>query len=416
MIPGPTPLLALDAPTAGTGKGLLAETIGIIVTGAAPAVMNDARQEEEIRKRVTSVLLRGHPVVLIDNVKRRLTSATLAALLTATSWGDRILGGNDMVSLPNRSLWMTTGNNLDFDFEIARRTIWCRLDAKLDRPSERVGFRHERLSKWLQDNRHELVWALLVILQNWIANGRPSWTGLPLGSFESWCDVVGGALTAAGIEGFLDNRNDLYRQADTETEEWRAFLASWWGAFGANPVKAAQLLALTQQDHLLLSLFATARDVATDRSLVTRLGAALTARRDRRYGPYFIRHVGQDGHAKGAVYRLEPVAEPAEPVGGRGRGSAEVPQPNGSLSDSSAEPAERAEPEMPSENIHKHGPAQEVEELVSASSRIEVPQVPHLPQPDSNPPPKAAEPLARKRLKVPREVPQVAEGQRELRI
>jgi hypothetical protein len=238
----------------------------------------------------------------------------------------------------------------------------------------------------------------------------------PSDRFESWCDVVGGALTAAGIEGFLANRSDLYRQADTETEEWRAFLATWWEAFAAKPVKAAQLLALTQQDQLLLSLFATARDVATERSLVTRLGAALAARRDRRYGPYSIRHVGQDGHAKGAVYRLEPVTEPAEPVGPQGRGSAEVPHANGSFSDSDAEPAERAEPEMPSANIHKHSTPQESEELDSASGRFEVPQVPHLPQSDSKTPSKAAEPVARKRPRVPQEVPHIAEGQQELRI
>ncbi|HLF75988.1 MAG TPA: hypothetical protein VJB57_00720 [Dehalococcoidia bacterium] len=412
MIQGPTPLTALDAPSPGTGKGLLAETIGVVVSGAAPAVMNDARQEDEIRKRITSLLREGHPIVLIDNVKRRLTSPTLAALLTSTFWADRLLGGNELARLPNRSLWLVTGNNLDFDNEIARRTAWIRLDSQADRPWERQGFRQNPLVPWVTARRHELVWALLVILQNWIAGGRPRWSGQPMGTFESWCDVIGGALQTAGIEGFLGNRSDLYRQAGSETEDWRAFVVAWWETFEARPVKASELLAMVQRDQLLLSLFATARDNATERSLVTRLGAALATRRDRRYGRYFIRVVGRDGHAKGTVYRLEPATQDgpgAEPLIVSGQGSAEVPQPKSPISDSNAEPAERAEPEIHVDAQRDQAPLLQVEaahEHDSPSVVIEVPQVPHVPQTDSKPPQKAAEPSCAAEAEVPHEVPQ----------
>ena len=408
MIPGPTPQGALDAPSPGTGKGLLAETLGIVVSGAAPAVMSDARQEEEIRKRITSCLREGYSVILIDNVKRRLSSPTLAALLTATVWGDRLLGGNELVRLPNRSLWLVTGNNLDFDREIARRTFWIRLDSQTDRPWERQGFRHNLLPAWVHAHRHELVWALLVILGNWIASGQPRWNGTPLGTFESWCDVIGGSLEAAGIEGFLANRDGLYSQADSETEDWRAFAVAWWGEFSARPVKAAELLAMVQREQLLLSLFVTARDNASERSLVTRLGAALSTRRDRRYGRCFIRILGKDSHAKGALYQLELAPEPelrAEPPAATGQGSAEVPQPKQPLSDSNAEPAEPAEPEIHEETNPEKG-AETLGKQKRAAIDFKVPQVPQVPQPDSESPPVDAEPLPGEPVEVPHEVPQ----------
>jgi hypothetical protein len=407
LIVGPTPLFILDAPAPGTGKGLLAETIGVAVYGAPPGVMNDTRVEEEMRKRITSALRDGLPVIQIDNVGKRLASETLAAALTSTFWVDRLLGNNDIVRVPNRALWLATGNNVELSNEMARRSVWVRLDARVDRPWERSGFRHPYLGLWVRGHRQELVWALLVLIQNWLAQGRPVWTGQLLGSFESWSEVVGGTLQSAGIPGFLSNREELYRRADTETEEWRVFIQAWWDEHQSAAVKTGDVLALTQRYQLLQSLFAKARDNATERSLLTRLGTALSQRRDRRFGPFFIRMVGSDGHAKGALYRLEPAPEvTAEPSTGQGQGSAEVPQANATVSDSKAEPAEAAEPETaPVENTMLADNRERKE--VYSSSAVEVPQVPHLPQADSEMASSAAEPAPVEPDTVQDEVPQV---------
>ncbi|MGD0248943.1 MAG: bifunctional DNA primase/polymerase, partial [Candidatus Limnocylindrales bacterium] len=308
LIDGPTPLFAMDAPTPGTGKGLLAAGIGIIVSGATPAIMTEARSEEELRKRITALLCTGRSIVLFDNIRHPLESGTLSALLTAPTWSDRLLGKTQTVELPNRTVWLATGNNLQLNNEIARRTAWIRLDAKVDRPWERTNFRHGNLIGWLQRHRHELVWALLVLVQHWMAQGRPPWEGKPLGSYEAWSSVIGGILQAAGIEGFLANRDELYRRADAETEEWRAFVAAWWETHSDAPLKASDLFQLARQWDLLSSVFATARDDASERALKKRLGKALGQRRDRRYGDFFIRTLGQDLHQKTALYRLDPAA------------------------------------------------------------------------------------------------------------
>ena len=305
MIDGPTPLFAIDCPVAGTGKGLLAHGIGIIALGAPPAVMTETRNEEEMRKRITSSLCAGLPVVLLDNVKRPLQSGALAAALTARQWSDRILGRNQIVELPIRCVWLATGNNLQLDNEIARRTVWVRLDARVDRPWQRTSFRHPDLPAWLRRHRHELVWAFLVLVQHWIAVGRPAWDGVPLGSYESWSSVVGGILQAAGIAGFLENREELYARTDAETEEWRLFVGAWWEAHAETPVKAGDLYALCRDRELLPSVFAGAKDEATDRALTTRLGLALRRRRDRCFGDLVVRSQA-DAHEKATMYRLEP--------------------------------------------------------------------------------------------------------------
>jgi hypothetical protein len=227
LIAGPVPLYAVDAPTAGTGKTFLARSLGIIATGVEPPVRGMPRSEDEVRKQITAMLSDGRPIVLFDNIRQRLASANLAAVLTTTSWSDRLPGTPHNIELPVRTLFVATGNNLDLDVEIARRAVWVRLDAMMDRPWERRNFKHLDFIGCVTRHRHELVWALLVLVRNWFAVGQPGWFGAVLGSYEAWCSTVGGILEAAGVSGFLENREELYRAADAESEEWRAFV-SWW--------------------------------------------------------------------------------------------------------------------------------------------------------------------------------------------
>src|SRR6516164_6851097 len=97
---------------------------------------------------------------------------------------------------------MASGNNTRFSRELIRRTVFCRLDAKVDAPWERTGYRHPNLLKWAKENRGQLVWAALTLARAWIAAGRPAGTEV-LGMFEAWTDVIGGILGVAGVPGLL---------------------------------------------------------------------------------------------------------------------------------------------------------------------------------------------------------------------
>ncbi len=173
MVRGPTPIHLIESPTPGSGKGLLSDVVSLLFSGGVCHPTTIARDEDESRKKITSVLARGQSVILIDNVRGVLESSQIAAAITAEVWSDRILGKSRMVDFPNRATWIVTGNNPRLSLEIARRCLRIRLDPKVDRPWERTGFRHPELREWILENRALLIWAALVLIQAWIAAGRP---------------------------------------------------------------------------------------------------------------------------------------------------------------------------------------------------------------------------------------------------
>ncbi len=407
MVGGPTPLHAIDAPAPGSGKGLLTEVIAFVTSGHPAGVTSLPRDDDELRKRITAMLRDSSPVILFDNVTRELDSPTLAAAITSTVWSDRVLGATLTGRYPNRALWLATGNNLRVSGELVRRIVQIRIDPRVDRPWERSGFRHDPLIVWVREHRHEIVWALLVLVRHWIAIGRPAWTGKPMGSFESWCQTVGGILAAAGIDGFLGNRDELYRQADVESDEWRDFTAAWWKRFDDAPVQTADLYPLLSEGDLLPSLFRNVRGEPSERGMRTRLGTAIIARRDRAFGPLFIRERGSDTHRKGKLFALEA----AEPRPQGAAGSAQVPPSTGSISDSYVERAEPAEPfsypEVGDEIESRPSSTNTTTHSSSVTADL-VPQAPPTPEVDSFDAPMSAEPPRERLVDVPHQVPQQA--------
>lgn len=299
LIDGPTPLFVIEAPTEGSGKGLLAEVISYLATGRPAPVMAEGGDDDEWRKRLTAALLGTPPVLLIDNVKRRLESGALSAAITATVWTDRFLGHSRLVSIPVRTTWLATGNNPTYSKEIARRVVQIRIDAAMEHPWERKGFRHPDLRGWIRQERPRLLWASLTLAQAWVAGGRCLGPEL-LGSFERWSATLGGILNCIGVSGFLANREAVYAQAETEGEAWKALLDIWWRNYDVRRVGVSQLFDLAASEKLLTDL----RAGRTERGARTAMGMELSKLRDRIVGDYCIREAGVTTEG-GAAYRLE---------------------------------------------------------------------------------------------------------------
>ena len=272
--------------------------------------MTEGRNEDEWRKRITAKLRQMPPMVLIDNLSRRLDCPALAAVLTAPFWEDRILGVSEMARLPIRCTWIATGNNPEFSNEIARRLVRIRLDANVERPSQRSGFRHPRLIAWVRANRARLVAACLTLCQAWIAAGRPK-GGRVVGSFESWSEVMGGVLEVAGIEGFLENIDETSEGSDVETAAWAAFIGAWWRDFGGRPVGTVNLyvLALNCDPGIPLKGF-------DDRAQRTSLGMAIGKMRDRvfRAGDLRLRVQRAGSTQNASLWQLVVVADACSSV------------------------------------------------------------------------------------------------------
>lgn len=146
----------------------------------------------------------------------------------------------------------------------------------MEEPWEREGFRHEDIRSWTRENRCNLVAAILTLVTGWIAAGQP-FKGRRLGRFEQWTTVVGGILQNAGVEGFLSNRKELYKQVDDESAAWKEFIGEWWQTFSERPVTVKELLTLCAEKDLMTYL----RTDNSERAHQTRLGRALKSAQDR---------------------------------------------------------------------------------------------------------------------------------------
>jgi hypothetical protein len=306
------PIHLIEAPTQGSGKGLLASLISIVSTGSASEGRTVPESEDEVRKMITAELITGRPIILLDNLseKRKLDSAALASVVTLPWWTDRLLGESTMLHLRNNALWLMTGNNPRLSGEMSRRCIRLRIDPRIDMPWLRAGFKHPLITEWARENRSALVHAALTVVQAWIAAGKPL-HATRLGSFESWSGIMGGVLEVAGIPGFLCNLNELYEAADTDGQMWREFTGTWWEAYREEPKKVGELNQFCEERDLMLSV----RGDGSARSQQTRLGKALAAKRDRVFNGLTVKQSSHNNHKTGVLYALALADGPDNPRG-----------------------------------------------------------------------------------------------------
>lgn len=191
------PVHGISAPTPGTGKSLAVQVSAMIVIGRPITAVSQGPSPEEDEKRLFSILMQGDQMVSIDNVTRPIGGDALCTILTEKTWQSRVLGQSRNVSVNTNVLLTATGNNLAFAGDMTRRALLCRMDAGLENPEGR-SFKRD-LRAWVPERRGQLVAAGLTILLAFVAAERPGLKDLPpFGSFESWSDLVRGALVWLG--------------------------------------------------------------------------------------------------------------------------------------------------------------------------------------------------------------------------
>lgn len=222
-IVGNIPILIIDANMPGTGKTMIARILGII--GGADRFMTMPDSHAEFRKQITTNLMGAPLVFILDEVAGSLDNKDLRSVLTNDTWSDRILGVSKQVTIPIRCLWVATGNNMEIEEQLIRRSFWVRLVTDNPNPSERPqeGFKHPELLTYVRENRGRIIAAALILGRAWFAAKCPKGNVLPLGSFERWTEVISGILSHAGVGGFMGNRRELREHADPEAANWARF-------------------------------------------------------------------------------------------------------------------------------------------------------------------------------------------------
>ncbi len=310
MIDGNLPLALLDKPQAGTGASFLAEVVAMIATGRPACMMGAPETEDEWRKSITSALLDGSPVIVIDNVVGKLRSGSLTRALTSRTWRDRFLGKSEMLDLPQRAAWIATGNNISIGGDLARRSYWIRMDASMARPWLRTGFKHEDLLGWIRANHAEILSDLLTMARAWVVAGRPAGSAKTLGGFKEWSEVISGVLDFAGVSGFLTNAPELYDSMDQDVQQWDEFLGEWAAIHADHPISAGML-----RDELISTdqIYRTLKDampddvaeaVGKDRKRSLSLGHVLRKHLDQIYPSGRKLCQEKDSHNKTSLWKV----------------------------------------------------------------------------------------------------------------
>lgn len=316
------PAFAFDAPIQGSGKSLLAACVSAMAGAAKPSVHPHTRDEDEIRKRLFAVLRSGVGAMVWDNVLGEFNSASMAALLTAPEYSDRILGASQSVTLPNRLLVLITGNNLAVAGELPRRVLVARIDPKTDAPHARA-FDLDPMA-YVIENRWALSQAALMLMRGRFVSDADRPEGR-MASFEDWNDLVRDTVAWIGrtiapgewvdpMEAVTrsianDPENDALSellaalQENFDHKEFRSQDVMEKVARFKDPSRRGMAVADTSEFRLYEALITINEKVV---KTTASLGKTLKYRKDRMVDGRVLRQ-GQDGHTKTSVWRVAEV-------------------------------------------------------------------------------------------------------------
>jgi putative DNA primase/helicase len=304
------PMVAITAPTPGTGKTLLAETFAIIATGRRASVLSLGHDDAEAEKRLAGVLLAGDACILLDNIERPLKGDLLCQVTTQQFVRLRPLGASGMVSIPTHALMVATGNNLSIVGDLKRRVALIRLDAKEERPEKRE-FKRDHL-EWVLERRGELIRAALTISLAYLADGAPRVDDLhPLGGFELWDRMVRRPLVWLGMTDPLKAAEGL-REQDPDLETMRLLFEAWLGAFPNGEATAAEVVTASLStlgfgESLMRSfpdLYDAMQMVCAEKINSRRLAYWLRSHRDRMVDGMRLEQGIPDKHSKIARWKI----------------------------------------------------------------------------------------------------------------
>jgi hypothetical protein len=247
----------MDASVQGSGKTLLAKCLAIIATGEEPKIWPYAqgRDDEENRKRIFTALRTGDRVIVWDNVVGVFDSAALAAALTSENYIDRVLGKSESPTVPNRALFILTGNNLNIKGDMLRRVLTCRIEPVTEAPFARE-FQIDP-AEYCKRHRDQLVDAALTLVRGYLSQAARPAAALQrapgrMASFELWDDFVRQTVVWVGSHvapGEYEDPMAHIREAQAEDpalDALRAFLHAWIKQFGSQFVSSQEVFNATE--------------------------------------------------------------------------------------------------------------------------------------------------------------------------
>jgi hypothetical protein len=310
-------MFIMDASKSGSGKTLLARIIAIIGSGSDPGLANSGTNETEFRKVITSFLMSGQPVFVLDNQVGKFGGAELDRLMTSGKWSDRRLMVNQFETLRNEIVVLSTSNNAQIIGDTGRRSLVARIVPNCERPEQRVFVRKDLLG-CVMERRGELALAGLTILRWHLSRGcleasvanhalrDGTIVQMPVetfGSFEAWSRVVRHAVIGLGLPDPVGTQEDIHDLDEQFMAEKRFVLAlaesdSSWEGTAEDLVNRLYETNDLQELRLALVRILSAKDIEHGRPEPSTVGYKLRSLKDRRFGDWAIESRGK---GKGGV-------------------------------------------------------------------------------------------------------------------
>jgi hypothetical protein len=317
LIRGSVPLFVVDASKSGSGKTLLARIIAIIGSGSDPGLANSGSNETEFRKTITSFLMSGQPVFVLDNQVGKLGGAEIDRLQTAGRWLDRLLNHNRLATLKNEIVTLVTTNNAQILGDTGRRSLVARIVPKCERPEQRV-FERKDLLGHVMERRRELALAAITIMRWHLAKGCPEpevanhvlqdgtvvqMPVEPFGSFEVWSRLVRNAVIGLGLPDPVGTQEDIHDLDEQFMAEKRFVLAlaesdAAWEGTAEDLVSRLYETNDLQEVRIALARILSESDIASGKPEPSKVGYKLRSLKDRRFGDWAIESRGK---GKGGV-------------------------------------------------------------------------------------------------------------------
>ena len=255
---GNVPVILISSNNAGTGKGTLCDVISAIclnrpATKIPPVGGRKADADTEERKRMTSVVMLGEPMIVVDNVPNGTpygNSTIDMALTTGTDttigeYSDRLLGVNEMVQVPFRVVPFVTGNGLEVTGDLGRRGVLIRLFSDQADPATRKFERYPRIVGYCFEHRRELLAAALTIVLAYknevAATGKQVKFELEAGSFGDWSERIRAAVYRYTGHDPWEANQDLRETAQPERRGLWALLEAVYRNYGGDEFTLNQI-------------------------------------------------------------------------------------------------------------------------------------------------------------------------------
>ena len=271
------PMFHVRKPQIAAGGSYLTRIIAAFASPTAPSAVAFPTSEEEAQKLLLSCLLEAPACVIFDNLTSDLIPfKSLCSALTEEHLAGRILGVSKTATVGTRSLFLSSGNNVDAVRDMARRCITIALDPQMETPAARQ-FTGDPLSV-VMANREHYVSLALTIIRAWVTAGEPQTACKPLASYSQWSAWVRQPLLWLGM---ADPASRVFEQLarDPDRETLGRLLHVWHGAFGGEPVMIREAVDASGNDDLREVL----REIAEERGEINR----------RRLGKWIARHQGR---------------------------------------------------------------------------------------------------------------------------